>query len=223
VASRFDRTADLYAAHAAGHDWSEFVEWCAPQPDDRALDVAAGSGRLAAALAPHVARAVALDPSEALLAHAPAGVETAVGSAERLPFDAGSFTLVTCVNGLHHVAAIARALGEMVRVLAPGGRLVLEDYVADDDPARARRWEEIERTRDPEHGRLPRRGEVRAHVVPPLRIDAERTWVRTVETDPWLALAGCDGEPAARVRALVGAPEFQLQVARVRLVRPTPR
>ncbi|MDX6522701.1 MAG: hypothetical protein QOI17_214, partial [Gaiellales bacterium] len=37
-ASRFDRTADLYAAAALGKDWSPLVELCRPLPADRALD-----------------------------------------------------------------------------------------------------------------------------------------------------------------------------------------
>ena len=53
------------------------------------------------------------------------------------------FDLVTCVNSLHHIESPTRALDEMARVLAPGGRIVVEDYLADADPARAgggRRW-----------------------------------------------------------------------------------
>ena len=39
------------------------------------------------------------------------------------------------MNSLHHIARPARALDEMARVLAPGGRIVLEDFVADPIPA----------------------------------------------------------------------------------------
>ena len=49
-ANRFDRTADLYAAHAANRDWTAFVAWCEPNASDRVLDVAGGPGALAAAL-----------------------------------------------------------------------------------------------------------------------------------------------------------------------------
>jgi len=152
-ANRFDRTADLYAAHAANRDWTAFVAWCEPKAGDRVLDVAGGPGALAAALVDRVGSVTVLDAAPALLDHAPEGVETVVGRAEQLPFADASFDLVTCVNSLHHIARPARALDEMARVLGPGGRLVLEDMVADPDPRRARRWEEIERLRDPEHGR----------------------------------------------------------------------
>src|SRR5260221_13516380 len=77
--SRFDRTADLYADAARSKDWSAFVEWCRPQSGQRALDVGAGPGLLSAALSAVVAGGVALDPSQALLGHAPAGVRAVVG------------------------------------------------------------------------------------------------------------------------------------------------
>jgi ubiquinone/menaquinone biosynthesis C-methylase UbiE len=102
--SRFDRTADRYAEAARKKDWTAFIELCRPQPDDRALDVAAGPAMLSAQLVPLVARAVALDPSRPLLEHAPEGVEPVLGEAEQMPFQDSSFELVTIVNSLHHVA-----------------------------------------------------------------------------------------------------------------------
>jgi SAM-dependent methyltransferase len=46
---------------------------------------------------------------------------TVLGAAERLPFRAGSFDLVHCFSTLEHVAGVAAAVREMVRVLAPRG------------------------------------------------------------------------------------------------------
>jgi SAM-dependent methyltransferase len=48
----------------------------------------------------------------------------------RIPWPDGSFNLVTCVSVLEHIPAYERALAEMVRVLAPGGRLLLTTDVA---------------------------------------------------------------------------------------------
>jgi ubiquinone/menaquinone biosynthesis C-methylase UbiE len=220
-ANRFDRTADAYAAHAAHRDWTGFVAWCEPRAADRVLDVAGGPGALAAALAGKVASATVLDSAPALLGHTPEGIETVVGRAEQLPFAAASFDLVTCVNSLHHIARPARALDEMARVLAPAGRIVLEDMVADPDPRRARRWEEIERLRDPEHGRLITPGEPRGPVqAAGLHLDAEETWLRTSRVDRWLAVAGMSEPAAARVREMIGAPEFEVRVWRARYRRP---
>jgi SAM-dependent methyltransferase len=218
--SRFDRTAERYAERAAAKDWRGLVKWCRPDPGDRALDVAAGPALLAGELVPLVAEVTAVDPSAALLAHAPAGVRRVVGRAEQLPFPDGAFSLVTCVHGLHHVASPARALAEMARVLAPGGRLVLEDFVADDDPRIASRWEEIERLRDPGHGRFLHAGEARTRLLPELTIEAEEIWLEPLAVEPWLAVAGCEGDDAARVRALIGPDPVQLRSWRARFVRP---
>ena len=221
--SRFDRTAELYAAHARHRDWSDFVAWCRPQPGDRALDVCGGPGLLSAALLPAVASAVVVDASQALLALAPEGVQCVHAQAERLPFADGSFDLVTCVMSLHHLASPPRALDEMARVLAAGGRIVLEDMIADSDPEITRRWEQLERLRDPEHGRMLELGEARRLLLAAgLAVDAEETWLRTTDTDRWIAIAGCSARTAARLREGVGAPQFEQRMWRARFRRPQP-
>jgi len=209
--SRFDRTADRYAEEARKRDYSELVRWCMPGPDDRALDVAAGPGFLSAALLPEVARAVAYDSSAALLAHAPDGVEQVTGDAAALPFDDRSFDVITCVHSLHHLPDAAAVLGEMARVLAPGGRLVVQDYVADPDPEEARRWDEIERLRDPGHSRLPRRGEVAELLAGHgLALDEETEWESNWSAERWITMAEPDPATAARIAELIGSERFTI-------------
>ncbi len=217
--SRFDRTADRYTAAAREKDWSGFVEWCRPLPGQRALDVGAGPALLSAALAGMGLEAVALDPSQALLAYAPAGVRAVVGDAESMPFDDGAFDLVTCVNSLHHVSDVPRTLAESVRVLADGGAIVVQDYLADVDRGRADRWEQIERLRDAEHRRLPREGEV-ASLLRPLGIELaeERRWDATWQVEPWLAMSDPPQEAADRIRELIGGESFIATVWRARFV-----
>jgi SAM-dependent methyltransferase len=215
--SRFDRTADLYAEAARAKDWSAFVEWCRPQPGQRALDVGAGPGLLSAALRDLVGEAVALDPSEALLGHAPDAVRRVVGNAESMPFGDGEFDLVTSVNSLHHVADLTRALAEMARVLAPGGTLVVQDYLADPDPARAERWETVERLRDPGHRRLPREGEVAGLLATAgLAPDGEMRWRSSWQVEPWLAMSATPAAQADEARRLIGADSFSLTAWRAR-------
>ena len=219
--SRFDRTADRYAARAAGRDWTSFIAWCECTPDDRVLDVAGGPGALARAVLGSVASVTVLDASPALLEHVPEAVTRVAGRAEQLPFAAAAFDLVTCVNSLHHIDRPARALDEMARVLAPGGRIVLEDFAPDPNPARARRWEEIERLRDPEHGRLIGPGEVRGPLqAQRLQLDAEEGWLRTTDVSGWLDVAGVGGPTAARIREMIGGPQFEMRVWRARYRRP---
>ena len=218
--SRFDRTAERYLEAARGKDWTALVELCRPRPEDRALDVGSGPGLLSAALAPRVARAVALDPSTALLALAPAGVETVEGGGEAMPFDDGSFDLVTAVNTLHHVGEMPAVVAEMVRVLAPGGRIVVQDYLADPDPAVAERWELVERLRDPDHRRLPRAGEIEQLLaMHGLVVDEQQRWTSTWKLDPWLEMADPPADAAAEIRRLVGADSFTQTAWRARFVR----
>jgi SAM-dependent methyltransferase len=202
---------------AAGRDWTGLVGWCEPAGSDRALDVAGGPGSLAAALLPRVGSMTVLDASARLLEFVPDGVGRALGRAEQLPFDDAGFDLVTCVNSLHHIARPPRALDEMARVLAPGGRIVLEDFIADDDPARARRWEEIERIRDPEHGRLITAGSRATAARGRPRPGRGGDVASPLRGRPWLEVAGCGG----RLPSTAGADRCP-DVRAARVARPVP-
>jgi SAM-dependent methyltransferase len=220
--SRFDRTAARYAPAARRRDWAQFVAWCDPQPGDSVLDVAGGTGALAEVLLPAVASMTIVDVSPAMLSHAPEEATAVAARAEQLPFADASFDLVTCVRSLHHVESPARAMDEMARVVSRGGRVVVEDFLADPERDRARRWEEVERLRDPDHQRFVAPGEVRSRMLAVgLEVDAEESWVETVEVAGWLHLAGCEGDAAERVRHRIGGPQFQITVARARFRRPS--
>jgi SAM-dependent methyltransferase len=113
------------------------VEAAAPRPDDRVVDLGAGTGLLALRLAPHVESVVALDASEAMLvrlrdrAGGHENVATVCADLRTLPLDDGSATLVVSNYAFHHVddAAKELALAEARRVLVPGGRLVICDMM----------------------------------------------------------------------------------------------
>lgn len=106
-------------------------------PDDRLLDVGCGTGAAVRAAAPIVAHAVGVDLSPGMigrareLAGATANVEFHVADAEALPFDDATFTTLLCTTSFHHYPDPAGAVGEMARVLTPGGRIVIADMVSD--------------------------------------------------------------------------------------------
>lgn len=94
------------------------------------LDAGCGTGGFLARLrraAPEVpAMGLEFHPPAALRARAKAGRPVATGSVNGMPFRDGSFTAVVSLDVLSHEAVQPeRALAEMFRVLAPGGRLVL--------------------------------------------------------------------------------------------------
>lgn len=93
------------------------------------LDVGGGTGRVAQQLQPLVDAMILSDVSSAMLQQArEKGLMLAVSAgAEQLPFPSGAFSRVLVVDALHHFADQRRAIGELVRVLAPGGRLVIEE------------------------------------------------------------------------------------------------
>jgi ubiquinone/menaquinone biosynthesis C-methylase UbiE len=65
------------------------------------------------------------------LARAAENVRFLVADSEQLPFADGAFTAVLCSNSFHHYPDPLRAVREMGRVLASGGRLVIGDACAD--------------------------------------------------------------------------------------------
>lgn len=96
------------------------------------LDVGCGDGTLARVAARHgAARVVGCDPDPRMIARATArgaaDIAFAVARSQALPFADGSLDVVTCITVLAFVPDAADAIGEMARVLRPGGRLVIGD------------------------------------------------------------------------------------------------
>lgn len=101
-------------------------------------DLGCGTGQLAAALAPFVRHVIAVDASAAMLhaakkrLHALDNVELRRGDLESLPIDDARLDAATLALVLHHLPEPDRALVEVARVLAPGGRLLIVDMLQHD-------------------------------------------------------------------------------------------
>lgn len=108
-----------------------------PQPGQRLLDVGCGNGDAAVQLATRFGLRVTgadIDPAQISIAvdASPdaADVRFVVADATHLPFAEAEFDLVHTNKTTHHVRDWEAALGEMTRVLKPGGHLVYSDFVA---------------------------------------------------------------------------------------------
>jgi len=101
-------------------------------------DLGCGTGQVSAAMAPFVAQLIAVDASAAMLQAAKKrltrfdNVELRRGELEGLPIDDGRLDAATSMLVLHHVPEPERALGEIARVLKPGGRAIIVDMLPHD-------------------------------------------------------------------------------------------
>ena len=137
VARRYDLLNDLQSFGLHRRWKRRAVALAQPQPGDRALDLCCGTGDLAQLLAATGADVTAVDFSAAMLAVATARqkakgkgqkLEFQQGDAMQLPFAEASFDVVTIGYGLRNLASVDAGLGEMRRVLKPGGRLVILEF-----------------------------------------------------------------------------------------------
>ena len=143
-----DRVSGMFDEVAAGYDRTNTVLslgndrlWhiattraVAPKPGQRILALAAGTGASSVALARSGADIVAGDFSAGMIAegrrrhgHVP-NVTFAEADATDLPFADGEFDAVTISFGLRNVNDPKKALAEMLRVTAPGGKLVVCEF-----------------------------------------------------------------------------------------------
>jgi demethylmenaquinone methyltransferase/2-methoxy-6-polyprenyl-1,4-benzoquinol methylase len=140
VADRYDLMNDLMSG-GAHRLWKQFtLSLTGLKSGGRALDIAGGTGDLAAGLARQVGRTglvVLADINARMLEHGrdrlidralTAAPVYAQADAERLPFADGVFDCITIGFGLRNVTDKAAALASMRRVLKPGGQLMVLEF-----------------------------------------------------------------------------------------------
>jgi demethylmenaquinone methyltransferase/2-methoxy-6-polyprenyl-1,4-benzoquinol methylase len=139
VASKYDVMNDLMSA-GVHRLWKDaMMDWLAPRPGQRLIDVAGGTGDIAFRFLTRApgASAVVVDLTEPMLVEGRARAEAAamggaldwvVGDAMALPFADASFDVYTISFGIRNVTRIETALAEAHRVLRPGGRLMVLEF-----------------------------------------------------------------------------------------------
>lgn len=161
---QFGAHADGYVSspvHAAGYSLERLIEMVEPGPDQRTLDVATGGGHTALALARRGAWTVAGDLTRPMLRAARNHIADQPGAAnrvtyvqldaERLPFPANHFDVVTCRIAPHHFPNVAEFVRECARVTRPGGIVGVVDQLSPAPPKAAQYVNAFERLRDPSH------------------------------------------------------------------------
>jgi len=139
VASKYDIMNDVMSM-GIHRVWKDaMMDWLAPRPGQRLLDVAGGTGDVSFRFLDRApgASATVLDMTESMLIEgrkrAEAGqmsdhLDWVVGDAMALPFEANQFDVYTISFGIRNVTRVQDALDEAFRVLKPGGRLMVLEF-----------------------------------------------------------------------------------------------
>jgi demethylmenaquinone methyltransferase/2-methoxy-6-polyprenyl-1,4-benzoquinol methylase len=140
IADRYDLITALLSYGQDARWKKRLVSLADVRTGERALDLAAGTGDIAFAVAARGAKTIGLDITHRMLqlAHLRQGyggqavarnhVDFITGDMASLPFRSSSFALVTTGYGLRNVPDLDGAIDEIARVLKPGGRLLSLDF-----------------------------------------------------------------------------------------------
>jgi ubiquinone/menaquinone biosynthesis C-methylase UbiE len=139
-----------------------------PKPSERLLDVGCGAGNFAVMMASIVGQVFGVDLTPEMLDQARAlqaeagvkNVEWRQTDVTSLPFERGSFDIVSSRSMLHHVEDPRHVIAEMKRVADETGRLMVIDMTP--APEKAAALNAIELLRDPSHARALTLSELRA-------------------------------------------------------------
>ena len=139
VATKYDLMNDIMSLGIHRTWKNAMMDWLAPRDGQRLLDVAGGTGDIAFRFLTRApgAEAVVLDLTEPMLAEGRKRAEAedladrldwVTGDAMALPFEDASFDVYSISFGIRNVTRISDALSEAMRVLRPGGRLMVLEF-----------------------------------------------------------------------------------------------
>lgn len=132
IAARYDLMNDLMS-FGIHRSWKRrLVREAAPAAGQRIVDLAGGTGDVAALMAAADRRVTVVDPSEEMMAvgrmRGHEHVDWLVGSAEKLPLEDASVDTLTISFGIRNATRVDLALREIHRVLKPGGRFLCLEF-----------------------------------------------------------------------------------------------
>jgi demethylmenaquinone methyltransferase / 2-methoxy-6-polyprenyl-1,4-benzoquinol methylase len=157
VASRYDLMNDLMSAGVHRLWKAAMIDWLAPRPGLRLLDVAGGTGDIAFRVLDRLVRRQAAPPrivvcdvnphmleigrDRAIDANRLDAIDWLCADAEALPLPDRSVDAYTIAFGIRNVTRIDRALAEARRVLVPGGRFLCLEFATVPSPALRRAYD----------------------------------------------------------------------------------
>ncbi len=221
VRQEFTQQAQAYAANpfiTNSDRLAALVQAVYPHPGARVLDVATGPGYVAAAFAEAGCEVVGLDLTAAPLELAErmrderglTSLSFQTGDAEHLPFAQQAFDIVVSRFALHHCEDVRQVLSEIARVCQFQGKVVIQDLIASEFPARAAYQNRFEQLRDTSHVRaLPLSELLTLFTASGLEIAQVYTDHLTMPLETWLQNAHTPLERAAQVRELIAQDEQQ--------------
>lgn len=202
------------------------VTLAAAQPRERVLDLSGRAGSIAVRVAPRAASVEAVQPDAELAEEGRRlaqvlnrqNVYFHAGRLHQLPFDDGQFDLAFWCLGLSQEPRPLGTVAEIGRVLAPGGRLVLQDVVAFGRPEVDLKVWELERRRNPAHLLYYLPEEIEAMVaLAELTITRREDSIMTQDFDYWADTTNAGGEELEELKrvffTLPPADQDQLDLA----------
>lgn len=217
IAKQFSRVAGAAPTEPVSpseQELRELVQFAEPRRTDRVLDVGAGAGAVALTFAPWVDNVLGIDLAPGMLERAEAirsargvtNIHYRLGELGALSLAPGSFDIVTCHNLLHYVSRPGALFIRFAALLAPGGKLVLDELIGHDDPVKRATQNAIELRRDPALTRVPNATEIeQALAGAGFKVRRSQRYTVHRELDEWLALAAADDATRSAVRAMIEA------------------
>lgn len=162
VQQNFGKNASNYrysSVHNNARDLDRMIKLLNPQPEDKVLDVATGTGHTAIKLAQYTQQVEAIDITREMLHEAKkqsyengiTNIEFRIEDVHNMKIPDNTFHIVVCRLAAHHFSNIKTALKEMCRVLKTGGKLYILDCSVVDGDESEKMFNEIELLRDSSH------------------------------------------------------------------------